>query len=159
MTPSSSFVTTPKTSSTCRRSRRSTSASTAAWRSSCWHIALEGQQVAERIAEERQPDVVAVPVPRDHVGIALDLDAPALQHRHLLFDRTGLAGHLEIDDRVGRDALALEQDDVHAVAVEQLHRVARVGGVTQAQDVAVEMLGLVQIRARQADLIDRAEFE
>lgn len=81
------------------------------------------------------------------------------QERDFFLNHTGLAGDAKIDAGIGGDFVGLEHDDVDAVAVEEFHRIGDVAGEAKAEDVAVEFLGLVEIGAGEADLIDGAEFE
>jgi hypothetical protein len=122
-------------------------------------MAFQGEQISEWVAEKCYPDIMAVPIPDDDVGLGLHFCVVGFQKRDFFLNQSGFAGNLKIDAGIRGSFVGLEHDDVDAAAVEELHRIGHVGGEAKAENIAIEFLGLFEIGAGKADLIDGSEFE
>jgi len=85
--------------------------------------------------------------------------AAVFEHLEFLLDASRRAFDLEIDDGGGRDGFAFEHDDIDAGAVEELHGGGGFAAVAEAEDIAVEALGFIEVGAAQADLVDGGKSE
>src|SRR5688572_14313425 len=144
-----------RASRTARSEVRFTSLSSVGEPSS--YLAHQRQEIGLRVAEEGQPQVVVREL-GDEMRVALEGDAAAGEGGVGGLD----VGHLEVEDRgqmVVLGALGLAKVEAHSAAVEEGHGGTGLEQEAQAEDVAVEGDGALEVVDVDRDLADRGRGE